>query len=65
MGAVVADIHPGGGESEGVGIFFKAVTQVVLLFREETWVLTPWMEQALDIFQHRVEQRITGRQLRR
>ena len=44
------DIEPGGGESEGVGTFFKAVTQAVLLFGEETCVLTPRMERALSIF---------------
>ena len=44
------------------GHFYKAVAQVVLLLGEETWVLTPRMERALDSFQHRVAQRITGRQ---
>ena len=29
------------------------------------WVITPRMERALDSFQHRVQQRLTGRQLRR
>ena len=47
------------------GSFYKAVTQAVLLFGAETWVLTPRMERALDSFQHRVAQQITGRQLRR
>ena len=32
MGAVFADIELIGGESEGVGKFYKAVTQAVLLF---------------------------------
>ena len=54
MGEVVADFEPGGGKPIGVGTFFKAVTQAVLLFRAETWVMTPRMEQALSIFQHRV-----------
>ena len=36
------------------GIFHKAVAQAVLLFRAETWFLTPRMERALDSFQHRV-----------
>ena len=65
MGAVVADFEPGGGGSEGVGTFFKAVTQAVLLFGAETWVLTPSMYQALSSFQHRVARRITGRHPRR
>ena len=45
--------------------FLKAVTQVVLLFGAETWVLTPRMEQALDSFHHRLARRLTGRQPRR
>ena len=65
MGAVVADFDPGGGRSEGVGTFFKAVTQAVFLFGAETWVLTPRMERALSSFQHRVERRLTGRHPRR
>ena len=41
---VVEDLDPRGGGSEGVGeIFFKAVTQAVLLFVVETWVLTSRM----------------------
>ena len=44
LGEVVADFEPGGGKSIGVGTFFKAVTQAVLLFRAETWVMTPRME---------------------
>ena len=47
------------------GHFFKAVVQEVLLFGEETWVLTYIMERALNIFQKRVTQRLTGRQSRR
>ena len=44
---------------------FKAIVQEVLLFKAETWVLTPRMERALRIFQHKVARRITGRQPRR
>ena len=47
------------------GNFFKAVVQAVLLFGAETWVLTPRMEGALDIFQYKATCRITGRQPRR
>ena len=36
------------------GYFFMSVTQAVLLFRAETWVLAPRMERALSSFQHRV-----------
>ena len=44
------------------GNFYKAVAQAVLLFRADTWVLTPRMERDLDIFQNRVARHITGRQ---
>ena len=65
MGAVVADFEPGGGGYEGVGEFFKVVTQTVLLLGVETWVLTPRMERALSSFQHKFAQRLTVRQPRR
>ena len=42
--------------------FCIAVTQAVLLFGSETWVLTSRMEKALNIFQSRVARKITGRQ---
>ena len=45
--------------------FYTAVTQQVLLFSAETWVLTRKMESALDVFQGRVARRLTGRQPRR
>ena len=47
------------------GYFFKAVTQAVLLFGVDTWVITPRMEWALSSFQHRVARRLTGRHPRR
>ena len=45
-----------------LGNFYKPVLQAVLLFSSETWVLTSRMERALDSFQHRVAQRLTGKQ---
>ena len=45
--------------------FYIAVTQVVLLFGSEKWVLTSQMEKALDSFQSWVARKITGRQPRR
>ena len=42
----------------------RAVTQAVLLFGFETWVLTARMEKALDSFQSRVARKITGRKPR-
>ena len=44
--------------------FYTAVTQQVLLFGAETWVLTQKMESALDALQGRVARRLTGRQPR-
>ena len=41
--------------------FYTAVTQSVLLFGEENWVLTTRGEKALDSFQLRVARKITGR----
>ena len=61
---VVTDTEPGGGGSEGVGTFFNVVTQAVLLFGAETWLLTASMEQAFNSFQQSVAQWITGSQLR-
>ena len=45
--------------------FYTAVTQQVLLFKAETWVLTRKMESALDAFQGRVARKLTGRHPRR
>ena len=42
--------------------FYTAVTQQVLLFGAESWVLTKKMEYALDAFQGRVARQLTGRQ---
>ena len=41
--------------------FYIAVTQAVLLFGSETWLLTEKMEKALDSFQSRVARKITGK----
>ena len=54
-----------GADSKVSTEFYIAVTQAVLLFGSETWVLTVWMENALDRFQSRVVRKVTGRQLRR
>ena len=40
--------------------FYTAVTQQVLLFGVESWVLTKRMESPLDAFQGRVAWRLTG-----
>ena len=41
---------------------FKVVFQAMLLFGEDTWVMTPRMERDLISFQHRVAQRLIRRQ---
>ena len=46
-------------------MFYIAVTQQVLLFGADSWVLTGKMEAALDTFQGRVARRLTGRTPRR
>ena len=46
-------------------MFYIAVTQQVLLFGAESWVLTGKMEAALDAFHGRVARRLTGRTPRR
>ena len=51
----------GGGGPEVSHNLYIAVTQQVLLFGAETWVLTKTMEAALDAFQGRVARRLTGR----
>ena len=45
--------------------FYTAVTQQVLLFGAESWVLTKRMESALEAFQGRVARCLTGRMPRR
>ena len=44
--------------------FYTAVTQSILLFGEETWVLLPQMEKDLDSSKSSVARNITGRQPR-
>ena len=50
-----------GANPRASGMFFKAVVQAVLLFRSETWVMTPCMGRALGSFQHGVARRIKGK----
>ena len=51
-----------GADPKVLQAFYITVTQVVLLFGSETWVLASRMEKALDSFQSRVARKITGRQ---
>ena len=54
-----------GEETRASGFFFIAVAQAVLIVGSETWVITPRMGRALEVFQDEVEKRLTGRLLRR
>ena len=54
-----------GAEPKVSRTFYIAVTQAVLLFGSETWVLTVRMEKALDSFQSRVARKLTERKPRR
>ena len=54
-----------GSDLKVLGNFFKAVSQVVLLFGADMWMLPSRMERALDSSQNRALQRLTRRQPRR
>ena len=54
-----------GADPKVSGNFYKAVSQAVLFFGTEMWVLTQRMETALDSLQSRVVRRITGKQPQR
>ena len=42
------------------GFFLNGVVQAVLLFKSDTWVVTPRMGKALGGFQAQVARRMTG-----
>ena len=52
----------GGCQLKGLGVFFKALVQAVLIFGLERWAMTLRMGRSLGSFQHMVARRITGRQ---
>ena len=54
-----------GADPKVSGNSYNMVSQAVLLFGEETWVLTQRMDKALDSFKSRVARRLTGRQPQR
>ena len=43
----VENLGKEGGKSKGVGMFFKALVQAVLILGAETWVMTPRMGRDL------------------
>ena len=60
----VAHPQQGGGGATGVRFFLNAMVQAVLLFRSDTWVVTPRMGKALGgRVQAQVARRLKGRLL--
>ena len=47
------------------GLFLMAMIQAILLFKADTWVVTPHIGKALGGFQTQVEIRLTGKLPRR
>ena len=45
---------------QACGILCKAVSQMVLLYRSESWVVTGAILKVLEGFHHRAAQRIAG-----
>ena len=43
-----------------IGVMYKAVDQLVLLYSSDTWVLTGEILKFLEVFGHRAARRITG-----
>ena len=43
-----------------IGILYKAVAQMVLLYGSESWVVTGAMLKVLEGFHHRTSRRIAG-----
>ena len=54
-----------GMDAQTSGLIYLSVVQLVMLYRSETWVMTPCIERVLDGFHHRVTCRMTGRQPQR
>ena len=52
-----------GADAQTSGQIKLAVVQSVLMYGSETWVLTPRMKRVFGGFHHRVDLRLTGRQL--
>ena len=51
-----------GVDARTLGKVYLVVVQAVLLYRSETWVLTPRMQRMLGGFHHRVARRLTSYQ---
>ena len=64
LGTSGEDYGLGGCQLKGLGVFFKALVQAVLIFGLERWAMTLRMGRSLGSFQHGVARMITERQLK-
>ena len=51
-----------GADARTSGQIYLALVQFFMLYRSDTWVLTPRMKRVPDGFHHRVARRLAGRQ---
>ena len=51
-----------GDSTRVLGVFLKAVVQMVMLLGAKTWLITPQIVRDMGGFQHRVARQIMGRQ---
>ena len=51
--------------TQTLGNIYVAVVQVVIIYRSETWVMTPRIRRVMGGLHHRVIHRLTGRQPKR
>ena len=54
-----------GEDDRTLGKIYLTAVKSVLLYRSETWVLTPCMQRVLGGYYHRATHRLTGRQTRK
>ena len=54
-----------GADARTSGRIYVVVVQAVVIYRSETWVMTPCIGRVLGRFHRRVARRLTGRQPRR
>ena len=58
MGVALSDSWVRGGRPHTSRAFYKVVVQATILFRAETWVVSPRIYKTLDGFRHRVVLRL-------
>ena len=57
---VLRVMEKSGATVQAGGVFYKAVVQVVLIYRSEIWVTTDSIMRVLEGFHRRIYQSITG-----